>query len=72
MLGKSVQRVLRRPVLALTTAASDPLEAWAAFQDRNAEHREGPTPPDLYKAGRRLGAAPASSAWLPVPVQGEL
>jgi len=50
MLGKSVQRVLRRPVLALTTAASDPLEAWAAFQDRNAEHREGPTPPDLYKA----------------------
>jgi len=42
MLGKSLQRVLRRPVLALTTAASDPLEAWAAFQDRNAEHREGP------------------------------
>ena len=50
MLGKSLQRVLRRPVLALTTAASDPLEAWAAFQDRNAEHREGPTPPDLYTA----------------------
>src|SRR5215468_3962256 len=50
MLAKSVQRFLRRPALALATAASDPREAWAAFQDRNAEHREGPTPPDLYTA----------------------
>jgi hypothetical protein len=50
MLGKSRPRFLRRPVLALAAAASDPLEALTAFQDRNVERREGPTPPDLYTA----------------------
>jgi Methyltransferase domain len=35
--------------LALAAVASDPLEAWTAFVDRNAERRERRTPPDLYK-----------------------
>src|ERR1700739_4996909 len=50
MLGKSRPRFWRRPVLALAAAASDPREALAAFQDRNVERRERPTPPDLYTA----------------------
>jgi Methyltransferase domain len=50
MLGRDFQRLLRRPIVVLAAIASDPVEAWTAFQDRNAARREGPTSPDLYKA----------------------
>ena len=33
----------------LAAAASDPLEAWMRFREQYAAHREGHTPPDLYK-----------------------
>ena len=41
---------LRRPLSTLASVAVDPREAWLRFRERFAEHREGPTPPDLYKA----------------------
>jgi hypothetical protein len=49
MLRKDLIHFLGRPILALAAAASDPLEAWTAFQDRNLASREGHTPADLYK-----------------------
>ena len=41
---------LRRPIATLASVAADPREAWIRFRERFTEHREGPPPPDLYKA----------------------
>src|SRR5712664_3338321 len=62
----------RRPISTLAAVAADPLESWIWFSDQYAAHREGHTPPDLYKpaddwAGRLnalLGLSPASGAAL--------
>src|SRR5262245_28458237 len=39
----------RRPISTLATVAADPLESWIRFRDQYAAHREGLTPPGLYK-----------------------
>jgi len=41
---------LRHPVRAVGAIASEPLEAWTAFQERFAGGREDPVPNDLYQA----------------------
>ena len=50
MLGKAVRDLLRNPVGVTAAVVSDPLEAWIAFQERLAEHRDGGAPPGLYHA----------------------
>jgi len=39
----------RQPVSTLRAVVSDPLESLIRFREQYAAHREGPTPPDLYK-----------------------
>ena len=41
---------LRRPLSTFVASASDPVEAWLRLREQYAAHREGETPPDLYKA----------------------
>jgi hypothetical protein len=38
-----------RPVSTFTAIAVDPVESWIRFREQYAAHREGLTPPDLYK-----------------------
>jgi hypothetical protein len=38
-----------RPVATFTAIAVDPVESWIRFREQYAAHREGLTPPDLYK-----------------------
>ena len=45
-----LQPYLRKPIATLSAIASDPVESWMWFREQYAVHREGPTPPDLYKA----------------------
>src|SRR5271165_7065862 len=40
---------LRRPLATAASVASDPFGSWNRFQEQFAAHREGPTPPDLYR-----------------------
>jgi hypothetical protein len=40
---------LRRPLATLAEVAADPIESWVRFREQYAAHREGPTPPNLYK-----------------------
>jgi hypothetical protein len=48
MLEKSVRGFLRNPIGITAALISDPLEAWVAFRERVAEHRDGGAPPGLY------------------------
>jgi len=41
---------LKHPVRAVVAIASEPFEAWTAFQDRLAEERQRPVNPELYSA----------------------
>jgi hypothetical protein len=41
---------LLQPISTLSAIASDPIESWMRFREQYAAHREGQTPPDLYKA----------------------
>jgi Methyltransferase domain len=50
MIAKHLQRFIRRPILAISAFARDPLEAWTAFQDRSAARAEEDTPTGLYRA----------------------
>jgi hypothetical protein len=38
-----------RPVSTFTAIAVDPVESWIRFREQYVSHREGLTPPDLYK-----------------------
>jgi hypothetical protein len=40
----------RHPISTLAAVAADPVESWIRFWEQYAAHREGHTPPDLYKA----------------------
>jgi Methyltransferase domain len=40
---------LRRPLATVAAVATDPIESWVRFREQYAAHREGITPPDLYK-----------------------
>jgi Methyltransferase domain len=50
MIGSALKYVLQHPARALASIASEPLEAWTAVRERRVEHRQRPTPPDLYQA----------------------
>jgi hypothetical protein len=45
----AVRYLQRHPLRAAAAIASDPLEAWTAFQERYVQHRERPVPSDLYQ-----------------------
>ncbi|WGD54976.1 class I SAM-dependent methyltransferase [Bradyrhizobium sp. CB1650] len=40
---------ISRPISSLSAIAADPIESWLRFREQYAAHREGHTPPDLYK-----------------------
>jgi hypothetical protein len=44
-----LQPYLRRPIATLQAIAADPIESWMRLREQYAAHREGHTPPDLYK-----------------------
>jgi hypothetical protein len=44
---------LLRPISTLSSIAYDPVGSWFRFWEQYAAHREGLTPPDLYKAEER-------------------
>ena len=50
MSGETLPQSLRRPLLALHAAVTDPIEAWVSLQDRIAARLQGATPPELYEA----------------------
>jgi hypothetical protein len=59
---------LRRPISTLAAIAADPIESWLRFREQYAAHREGPTPPNLYRSDKdwelrlhsQIGLAPSS------------
>jgi hypothetical protein len=58
---------LRRPISTLAAIAADPIESWLRFREQYAAHREGPTPPNLYRSDKdwelrlhsQIGLAPS-------------
>ena len=54
---------VRRPISTLTAVASDPIESWMRFQEQYIAHREGLTPPDLYKVEERWESKQVQPAW---------
>jgi Methyltransferase domain len=58
---------LRRPISTLTAVASDPIESWMRFREQYAAHREGRTPPDLYKVEKGWEARLHDLIGLPSP-----
>jgi len=40
---------LLRPISTFAAIAADPIESWIRFREQYAAHREGDTPPDLYR-----------------------
>jgi len=58
---------VRRPISTLTAVASDPIESWIRFREQYAAHREGCTPPDLYKAEKGWEARLHDLIGLPSP-----
>ena len=50
MLRTALRYFLKYPIGAVSAVVSDPLETWHTLQDKNAQRREGITPPDLYEA----------------------
>jgi hypothetical protein len=50
LLESALRYFLKHPVRAVVAIASEPLEAWTAFQDRLVEDRQRPVGPDLYRA----------------------
>ena len=58
---------VRRPISTLTAVASDPIESWMRFREQYAAHREGCTPPDLYKVEKGWEARLHDLIGLPSP-----
>ena len=58
---------VRRPISTLTAVASDPIESWMRFREQYAAHREGRTPPDLYKVEKGWEARLHDLIGLPSP-----
>jgi hypothetical protein len=52
----SLRPYLLRPISTISAIASDPVESWIRFREQYAAHREGFTPPDLYKAVDNWGS----------------
>jgi len=50
MFESAFRYLRRRPLGALSAAASEPLDTWIAFRQSIRAHREPPVPPDLYRA----------------------
>jgi len=47
-----IRPYMRRPLTTVAAVALDPFGSWNRFQEQFAAHREGPTPPDLYRPDR--------------------